>query len=58
MTRTNRDILRRVMLQLERDLVTQAHLRARVKAADATVTHRRTRALPVKARITPPGKRP
>jgi len=48
---TYRGAFRRLMLQLERDLVAQAQFRALLAAADATVAERRRELRNLKARF-------
>jgi hypothetical protein len=48
---TDRGAFRRLMLQLERDLVAQGQFRALLTAADATVADRRRELRNLKARV-------
>jgi len=48
---TNRDQFKQLMLQVERDLLSQTHLRNLLTAADATVARHRRQLRTVKARL-------
>jgi hypothetical protein len=52
MAMTDRAELKRLLLQIERDLLSQAHLRALLTQADTTVAGHRRELRAVKARIS------
>jgi hypothetical protein len=54
MGQTDRAELKRLMLQIERDLLAQAQLRALLTAADKNVADHREKLRSIKARIKPP----
>ena len=57
MSLTDRAEFKRLTLQIERDLLAQAHLRTLLIAADATIADHRRNLRTVKARIKRPERR-
>jgi hypothetical protein len=53
---TNRDQFKQLMLQVERDLLSQTHLRELLTAADATVARHRRQLRTAKSRLVDAGK--
>jgi len=51
MTRTNRSEFKRLMLQIERDLLAETHLRTLLAAASTTIAGRRLELRAIEARI-------
>jgi hypothetical protein len=54
---TNRDEFKQLMLQVERDLLSQTHLRDLLSAADATVARHRRQLRTAKSRLEESRKR-